>query len=1439
MNDLLNLNILYRLPADGRSICLDDLASILKSAGFSCTRTQIADGLGYLCEQGMAVHIDESRFARADLYHRGADGKRSFAELMAQIATTLIHNDSEALEGRINNALQDVAQFTGADRAYVFEYDFEHELTHYRYEWCALGVSAQASLHASVPIAALTEDEWVDTHQQGAPVVVNDVGELLNPALRRILIAQDIKSLILVPIMADAQCLGFIGFDSVRHHRQYGEEDVRLLQTLARMLANLHWKRIDRLALARVHDNLNIIVEGTGVGTWVWWMNTGRLEINDTWAGILGYSRAELEPATVDTWERLTHPEDLAEARKLISQYLDGKLEYYDTQFRMRHKDGRWVRVLARARLIQRDPAEGPVMVGVHHDVTELEQTYRELRLLSEVINRSPVVAARWRDEPGYPIEYMSLAISGFGYTAEEFISGHTKYHELIHPDDLVLMRGRFRDRIDDSGTYRTNYRLRHRQGHWIWVEETGWLSDNHNSSEINCVLLDVTQSRQLELELKLHATLINNSMDVIALIGPDLRYRIANQGYLNIIGKTMAEVIGCTKDEIFGRSLPAEYLDVFKHNLRQALQLKRDESMLVEERVPDIGGGPVRTFRSRYFPVFDEQTSEFQGIALLAVEITDLKRAQAALSNSESRFRLLLENLPNVAVQGYDQNKRIIFWNRGSEVIYGYSAREAMGRSLIDLVIPAEQQAQFSELTDRWIAGEITLAPMEVSVCNKQGEVKHVLSSQTLQESPSGETEFYCIDVDLTAQKLAQQRLELLARAFSHSYDGVLIMDGGAVLVEVNDRYCEMTGYSRAELLGRKSSILHSEQYDKAFHEAIWAQLGQQGYWVGETRNHKKSGEPYSAEIRVTALTDGNGAATNYIANVTDITDRLSYEEKLKNIAFYDQLTGLPNRSSVSEALRQAIAKHKHFGNAFAVVFIDLDEFKAINDSHGHDVGDRYLQNAAKRLQSILREGDVAARFGGDEFVLILQSQKPDVPSHPAFDRLLTAMRDPVVIDGKSLRLTASFGVTFYPQDNGIDADQLLRQADQAMYSAKQHGKNQIVYFDAEFERSIMLRSARVAELRQAIEHGELMMHYQPQVDMSTGRVFGVEALLRWNHPSAGLLYPAKFLDLIQGDEQLGLLLSRWVLARALGDLEHIRNQGHDVGISVNIVIPTEDGLRAVFLNDLHDMLRRNHNIPPNLLTLEVVENILIHDLSQATKTIHKIQQLGVQISLDDFGTGFSSLSYLKHLSFDELKIDQEFVRDMLSDQEDMTIVQAVVSLSQSFDVSVIGEGVETARHAEMLLRLGCVKAQGYAISRPLAIDALETWLEQWRPDPTWRHIAPISPHHYQIVANLSGYAGWVATLEQYLHGQSSEAPDWNFRACNLLAQLKAGADTQDLWEEASQHQQTMLDAGTAALRTFQEAGLDAQAEQHMKRVAGALQGLQKLVWARLIALS
>ena len=434
-------------------------------------------------------------------------------------------------------------------------------------------------------------------------------------------------------------------------------------------------------------------------------------------------------------------------------------------------------------------------------------------------------------------------------------------------------------------------------------------------------------------------------------------------------------------------------------------------------------------------------------------------------------------------------------------------------------------------------------------------------------------------------------------------------------------------------------------------------------------------------------------------------------------HIAHYDGLTDLPNRLLLTDRLRQAMALCKRNSQQLAVLYLDLDGFKQINDLHGRDTGDALLIALSRRMGSSLRETDTLARIGGDEFVIVLMDVGNTEKLKRIVGRILCACAEPVVIDDKVLEVTASIGVTSYPHDDA-DEDQLMRHADLAMYEAKQAGKNRFHLFDAFREAEGKSRHVYVRRLGEALERNELLLHYQPKVNMKTNEVVGVEALIRWQHPDRGLLSPSAFLPLIDGhsiNEDLGI----WVIGRALAQMEIWRGQGIRMPVSVNLAPnQLQDELFATILGN---MLARYPHLDPSDLELEVLETSALQDIEAVSRVMQACSTLGVQFSIDDFGTGYSSLTYLKRLPARTLKIDQSFVRDMLSDHEDLAIVCGVIGLADAFQRKVIAEGVESEAHGKKLLELGCELAQGYGISRPMPGPKLRQWLAAWKDNPNW----------------------------------------------------------------------------------------------------------------------
>lgn len=436
-----------------------------------------------------------------------------------------------------------------------------------------------------------------------------------------------------------------------------------------------------------------------------------------------------------------------------------------------------------------------------------------------------------------------------------------------------------------------------------------------------------------------------------------------------------------------------------------------------------------------------------------------------------------------------------------------------------------------------------------------------------------------------------------------------------------------------------------------------------------------------------------------------------------LEHIAHYDALTHLPNRVLLADRMQQAMARAQRSEQILAVAFLDLDGFKAVNDHHGHAIGDKLLVNIAQQMKSALREGDTLARIGGDEFVVVLTDLQHTSDCEPLLKRLLKAASTPVELDDLLLEVSASIGVTLYPQD-GSDADQLLRHADQAMYLAKQAGKNCYRIFDIAKDVAVKHQRETLEHIRSALHNNEFVLYYQPKVHMRTGQVIGAEALIRWQHPQYGLMPPAAFLPVIE-NHLLSVELGEWVIETALNQMTEWEVMGLEIPVSVNIGAMQLQ--QSNFAERLEELLRRHPAANPHNLELEILETSALEDITQVSAVINACKLLGVSFALDDFGTGYSSLAYLKKLPAQVLKIDQSFVRDMLEDTDDLAIIKGIVGLANAFHRTVLAEGVETIAHGEILLAMGCELAQGYGIARPMSAAAIPEWMQTWRPDSAW----------------------------------------------------------------------------------------------------------------------
>lgn len=569
------------------------------------------------------------------------------------------------------------------------------------------------------------------------------------------------------------------------------------------------------------------------------------------------------------------------------------------------------------------------------------------------------------------------------------------------------------------------------------------------------------------------------------------------------------------------------------------------------------------------------------------------------------------------------------------------------------------------------------------------------------------------------TLQMHYLEDLELAAEVFDQSYEGILITDAKANIVDVNAAFERISGYSKAELLGNNPRINNSGRQGPEVYLLMWKDLLAKGFWQGEVWNQKKNGEIYAVTLSISAIYDSGNPrrVRNYLALFADITHIKDNESKLQHLAHYDVLTGLPNRLLLTERLASAMKQADNKASQLAVVYLDLDGFKGVNDEYGHDVGDQLLIELTRRMTKLIKDKDTLARIGGDEFVVVITQLAFNNDSKDLLNKLLEVTSNTIIINDQVLKVSASIGVSFYPADK-VDAEQLLRHADQAMYVAKQEGKNCFRIFDPQVDQVIRDLSAHIKEIRQALIDNEFVLFYQPKINSRTNQLIGVEALIRWNHPQKGLLAPGQFLPAIK-NHAIMLGVGRWVMKTAISQLDDWQQEKIACPISINM--NSEFLQEDSFLGELSALLMAYPAVNPANLEVEVLETTAVEDFVKVSQALLGIRKLGLQISIDDFGTGYSSLSYLKHLPVNTLKIDQSFVRDLLDDPEDLAIVQGVISMASAFKLQVIAEGVETEQHGIRLLELGCEWVQGYGVSKPLPLDQLLKWLKDWEKEPKW----------------------------------------------------------------------------------------------------------------------
>jgi len=716
--------------------------------------------------------------------------------------------------------------------------------------------------------------------------------------------------------------------------------------------------------------------------------------------------------------------------------------------------------------------------------------------------------------------------------------------------------------------------------------------------------------------------------------------------------------------------------------------------------------------------------------VCMVATDLTWQKRSEAAIvarlallqvierqEQTEESLRLSLETLRlhdsalGAISQGVlisDEHGCTTYVNRACEAITGYSAAEMAGQTAGLL-----QGAGTNPVTRKALGDAIAAAqPFHGDILNyrKDGTAfLNALSVTPVFDARGKATQSVGVMRDVTASRDADARLLLAAQVFRQSGEGILITDPQHRIVKVNQAFTTITGFSEADALGQNTRIFWSGRHDAAFFRTMWEQIHVRGHWQGEIWSRRKDGGVYPQWLSMSRVADAAGQATHFIASFSDITQRKDAEEHIWRLAHYDLLTGLPNRVLLSDRALQALQMAHRSHDPMALLFIDLDHFKNVNDSLGHAIGDRLLIAVTARMKAALRDQDTLSRTGGDEFILLLPGTDAAGAAHVA-QKLLQLAQQHYLVEQHELTVTPSIGIALYPA-NGQDFDLLSKCADAAMYRAKQHGRNTFCFFTAEIQaqatRALQLENG----LRRALERGQMSLHYQPQRSLRSKCIVGAEALLRWQHPELGTVSPAEFIPIA---ESSGLITSigEWVLRTAVQQLK----AWHDAGMAPMTMAVNLSAVqfKQHHLSELVERILEEAGVAPHSLELELTESVASDDPVAAMAVMDSLHACGVRMSIDDFGTGYSSLSYLKRFKVYKLKIDQSFVHSLISNPEDRAIVTAIIAMARSLGLRTIAEGVETQAQMEYLCSLGCDEMQGYWFSRPLAADRFKAFVDE-----------------------------------------------------------------------------------------------------------------------------
>jgi diguanylate cyclase (GGDEF)-like protein/PAS domain S-box-containing protein len=1128
-------------------------------------------------------------------------------------------------------------------------------------------------------------------------------------------------------------------------------------------------KKAARAGRRPAGDEQTFALEIIGEGVWDWELGSGRVRHNAQWARLMGLDDGHLQRDWREALACLPE-EERSMVMGAIAACQAGKA-VFACEHRIRHRDGREIWVHNRGDVVERNADGTPVrMVGSLRDVTQEKQTAlvmrrrnRILQAIAEVnemlmadlsetelmtriceeLVRDDLFRMAWigkLDADG--VRVLPVAEAGF---SDGYLSGIP-----IRCDDSAFGQGPTGSAIR-NGTTVISDDIERTETFTPWREQARKLGYRASAATplrvhgrvvgaLNVyagdpyafgpdkVLLLEKLAIDLGVAMAQRASLaaLRASEERFRLLldaSPEAIFGVDQYGICTFVNPACLKMLGYTREELLGQSIHP----LIHHTYPDGRPYPKEACRV---RVSTLEGRPTHaddevhwrkdgtSFPVEYWSHPMYRDGELVGAVVNFVDITERKRMEDALRASEERYRLISSVATDFlyAYSRKETGELSLDWATASqETVFGYTPDEIVARGCWRSLVHQNDMAEFDRTVLHLPAGG--RGECELRVVGKTGDLHYIHVYTLSVAGEGGRQRLYGACQDITRRHQAEEALrenEARFRAMAeHSVDWIWSMDAQGRHTYCNQRGVQNLGYTLDAFLAlNPASLIHPE--DRHFYREIWRQARASGTgWKNVVlRWRHRDGSYRTIESSASAVFNAAGTLTGFQGVDRDITERKEAEERIEFLAQHDALTGLPNRVLLRDRFAQAVARAGRTHARVAMLFLDLDNFKMVNDTLGHAAGDQLLLDVVGRLAGSTRESDTISRLGGDEFVVLLN----DIPELETVERIagdiLSRVSEPMQVGGHSLNMSCSIGIAVYP-DDGNDFDTLMQKADVAMYNAKDAGRRTYRFFDEQMNRQAHEHLLLQNRLHQALYRAEFQLHYQPQMEVASGRMTGVEALLRWRNPELGDVVPARFIPVAE-DSGLIVSIGAWVLEEACRQAQLWRQTGWpDLGMSVNL--SALQFRRPGLVETVAGALERS-GLPPHLLELELTESILLDDVEKNLETVRQLKALGVRLSIDDFGTGYSSLSYLKRFAVDRLKIDRSFVRDIHTDPDDAAIVRAVIQLARSLRLGIIAEGVETEEQLAFLRREGCEQVQGYLYSRPLNVAALRSFMSGHR---------------------------------------------------------------------------------------------------------------------------